>query len=146
MTGCWHDTYMIHIWRGVDMIHIWRGVDMIHIWRGVDMIHIWRGVDMIHIWRGVDMIHICIMPTPLCSVSIVCSGSIVVTTLDSGPGGSWFESRVGANILWGSIDCTGLTRLFFLNTLGISVWTSRPATGCEWHRQIGTVFAGTVIL
>ena len=26
----------------------------------------------------------------------VCSGSVVVTTLDSGPGGSWFESRVGA--------------------------------------------------
>ena len=49
----------------------------------------------------------------VCSGSIVvCSGSIVVTTLDSGPGGSWFESRVGANILWGSIDCTGLTRAF----------------------------------
>ena len=29
----------------------------------------------------------------------VCSGSIVVTTLDCGPGGSWFESRVGVNIL-----------------------------------------------
>ena len=28
-----------------------------------------------------------------------CSGSIVVTTLDSGPGGSWFESSVGANII-----------------------------------------------
>ena len=42
----------------------------------------------------------------------VCSGSIVVTTLDSGPGGSWFESRVGANILWDSIDCTGLNRAF----------------------------------
>ena len=25
--------------------------------------------------------------------------SIVVTTLDYGPGGSWFESRVGASIL-----------------------------------------------
>ena len=42
----------------------------------------------------------------------VCSGSIVVTTLDCGPRGSWFESRVGANILWGSIDCKGLTRAF----------------------------------
>ena len=29
----------------------------------------------------------------------LCSGSIVVTTLDCGPGGSWFEFRVGANIL-----------------------------------------------
>ena len=29
----------------------------------------------------------------------VCSGSIVVTTLDYKSGGSWFESRVGANIL-----------------------------------------------
>ena len=29
----------------------------------------------------------------------VCSGSIVVTTLDSGPEDSGFESRVGANIL-----------------------------------------------
>ena len=29
----------------------------------------------------------------------MCSGSIVVTTLDCGPGGSWFESRVGNNIL-----------------------------------------------
>ena len=44
----------------------------------------------------------------------VYSGSIVVTTLDCGPGGAWFESRVGANILWGSIDCTGLTRAFIL--------------------------------
>ena len=45
-------------------------------------------------------------------IDIVCSGSIVVATLDSGPGGSWFESRVDANILWGSIDCTGLTQAF----------------------------------
>ena len=44
--------------------------------------------------------------------SQVCSGSIVVTTLDCGPGGSWLESRVGTNILWGSIDCTGITRAF----------------------------------
>ena len=29
----------------------------------------------------------------------VCSGSIVVTTLDCGPRGSRFKSRVGANIL-----------------------------------------------
>ena len=29
----------------------------------------------------------------------VFSGIIVVTTLDCGPRGSWFESRVGANIL-----------------------------------------------
>ena len=35
---------------------------------------------------------------------------IVVTTLDCGPRGSWFESRVGANILSGLIDCAGLTR------------------------------------
>ena len=45
-------------------------------------------------------------------IIIVCSGSIVVTTLDCGPIGSWFKSRVGANILWGSIDCTGLIRAF----------------------------------
>ena len=30
---------------------------------------------------------------------LVCSGSIVVTTLDCGPRGSRFKSRVGANIL-----------------------------------------------
>ena len=30
----------------------------------------------------------------------------------SGPEDSGFESRVGANILWGSIDCTGLNRAF----------------------------------
>ena len=32
-------------------------------------------------------------------LNAVCSGSIVVTTLDCGPGGPWFKSRVGANIL-----------------------------------------------
>ena len=32
-------------------------------------------------------------------VSHVCSGSIVVTTLDCGPRGSRFKSRVDANIL-----------------------------------------------
>ena len=32
-------------------------------------------------------------------ISQVCSGSVVVTTLDCGPRGSWFKSRVGANIL-----------------------------------------------
>ena len=30
---------------------------------------------------------------------LVCSGSIVLTTLDCGPGDFWFEFRVGANIL-----------------------------------------------
>ena len=45
-------------------------------------------------------------------IFIVCSGSIMVTTLDCGSRGFWFESRLGANILWGSIDCTGLTRAF----------------------------------
>ena len=50
----------------------------------------------------------------------VCIGSIVVTTLDSGPGGPGFESRVGANILWGSIDCTGLTRA--LHPFGVVHW------------------------
>ena len=30
---------------------------------------------------------------------ILVPGSIVVTTLEFGPGGSWFESRVSANIL-----------------------------------------------
>ena len=44
-----------------------------------------------------------------CLWIVVCSGSIVVTTLDSGPGGPGFESRVGANILWGSI---GLHRAY----------------------------------
>ena len=63
----------------------------------------------------------------------VCSGSIVVTTLDCGPGGSWFESRVGANILWGSIDGTGLTSL---HPFGVVHWVPvlsniKTATGCE---------------
>ena len=40
------------------------------------------------------------------------SSSIVITTLDCGLGGSWFKSWVGLNILWGSIDCAGLTRAF----------------------------------
>ena len=40
------------------------------------------------------------------------SSNTVFTTLDCGPWGPWFESRVGANILWGSFDCTGLTRAF----------------------------------
>ena len=33
------------------------------------------------------------------ALSLMCSGSIVVTTLDCGPRGSRFKSRVGANIL-----------------------------------------------
>ena len=40
-------------------------------------------------------------------VSTLCSGSIVVTIIDCAPWGPWFESPVGANILWCSIDCTG---------------------------------------
>ena len=51
-------------------------------------------------------------PNMLDHLTNVCSGSIVVTTLDCELRGSWFESRVGVNILWGSIDCTGLTRAF----------------------------------
>ena len=53
-------------------------------------------------------------PTPLNATlryDIVCSGNIVacmVTSLNCGPGGSWFKSRMGVNILRGSIDCTWL--------------------------------------
>ena len=80
----------------------------------------------------------------------LCSGSIVVTTLDCGPGGSWFESWVGANILWGSIDCTELTRAII--PLGIVHWVPvlsniKTANGCESNRQLQlwTVFAWTVV-
>ena len=31
----------------------------------------------------------------------MCDGTSVVTTLDCGPGGIWFKSRVGANIVSG---------------------------------------------
>ena len=40
------------------------------------------------------------------------SWSIMVTTPDCGPGGPLFKSQVGANIIRGSNDCTGLTRVF----------------------------------
>ena len=49
---------------------------------------------------GLLVIFLCIVAPPVATRSWrVCSGSIVVTTLDCGPGGSRFESRVGANIL-----------------------------------------------
>ena len=81
----------------------------------------------------------------------VSSGSIVATTLDSGPGGSWFESRVGANILWGYID--RLHRAYpSLHPFGVVHWVPvlsniKTATGCESNRQLQpwTVFAGTVV-
>ena len=66
------------------------------------------------------------------------SGSIVVTTLDCGPRGSWFESRVGANIL-------RLDRLHrgypSLHLFGVVHWVPvlsniKTATGCESNRQL----------
>ena len=52
----------------------------------------------------------------------VCKGSIVVTTLDCGPGGSWFESRVCANIYEAQSTAQGLPEPSSLrgSTLGTS--------------------------
>ena len=64
-----------------------------------------------------------------------CSGSIVVTTLNCGPGGPWFRSRVGANILWVLIDCTGLSRAFIPSVWYIGTrWAEHK--GCIWCMQI----------
>ena len=55
--------------------------------------------------------------------------------MDCGPGGPWFKSRVGANILRGSIDGTGLTRAFipFGEYIGIRAAEHK---GCNWGMQI----------
>ena len=67
--------------------------------------------------------------------------------INCGPRGSLFKSRVGANILWGSIDCT---RAYpSLHPFGVVHWVPvlSTATGCEPNRQLQlwTVFAGTVV-
>ena len=88
-------------------------------------------------------------PLSCLSRSPVCSGSIVVTTLDCGPRGSWFKSRVGTNILW------GLRRAYpSLHSFGVVHWVpvlsnikTATGSGCESNRQLQlwTVFAGTVV-
>ena len=66
----------------------------------------------------------------------VCNGSTVDTTLDCGlRGPPWFKSWKGANILWGSINCTGLTEL---SSYGGSTLGTRAAEheGCNWGMQV----------
>ena len=80
----------------------------------------------------------------------VCSGSIVVTTLDCGPGGSWFESRCGCQY---SMRLDRLDRAYpSLHPFGVVHWVPvllniETATECESNRQLQlwTVFPGTVV-
>ena len=76
------------------------------------------------------------------------SGSIVVTTLDSGPGGSWFESRVGANH---SMRLDRLHRAYpSLHPFGVVTLGTSPVEHQDsdwvWYRidscNCWTVFAG----
>ena len=53
------------------------------------------------------------------SYFLVCSGSIMITTLDCEPEGPWFKSREGARILRGQSSAEGLPELSSLQ-LGVN--------------------------
>ena len=89
-------------------------------------------------------------PPPLPSIMLVSnlqtltahyrSGSIMVTTLDCGPGGSWFESRSSGCQY--SMWLDRLHRAYpSLHPFGVVHWVPvlsniKTATGCESNRQL----------
>ena len=63
--------------------------------------------------------------------NLVCSGSIVVNTLESGPGDSWFESRVGGGCQY-SMRLDRLHRAYpSLHPFGVVQWYQ----SCRTSRQ-----------